>query len=207
MRRFCGGGFGRWRDGMRIAWRSWCTWGNDGGLRERGGAVVDMGSLLNDDDHFFHYTVVTTCPQLEPMFSHINRFKLQAIIRPIIIYQCLSFRNCFSCSSRKQLVAMSFAKSTLIFAILCLILVQELEICEGNQDMDAVHHHHHLYKIDCGGKCSHRCSKASKHKRCMRACNSCCQRCHCVPPGTYGNKHVCPCYAKLTTHGGKLKCP
>lgn len=44
MRRFCGGGSGRWRDGMRIAWRSWCTWGNDGGLRERGGAVVDMVS-------------------------------------------------------------------------------------------------------------------------------------------------------------------
>jgi hypothetical protein len=28
-----------------------------------------------------------------------------------------------------------------------------------------------------------------------------------VPPGTYGNQEKCPCYASLTTHGGKPKCP
>ncbi|KAF3777327.1 Snakin-2 protein [Nymphaea thermarum] len=26
-------------------------------------------------------------------------------------------------------------------------------------------------------------------------------RCNCVPPGTYGHKNVCPCYASLKTHG------
>ncbi|MQM22130.1 hypothetical protein Taro_055178, partial [Colocasia esculenta] len=51
------------------------------------------------------------------------------------------------------------------------------------------------------------CSKASRHKMCIRACNTCCQRCHCVPPGTSGNEDVCPCYANMKTHGGRHKCP
>ncbi|KAJ1424909.1 Gibberellin regulated protein [Sesbania bispinosa] len=71
----------------------------------------------------------------------------------------------------------------------------------GNQQMVAAG------KIDCVGKCNYRCSKASREKICKRACNSCCERCNCVPPGTSGNRDVCPCYASLTTHGGKLKCP
>ncbi|KAK7279715.1 hypothetical protein RJT34_24772 [Clitoria ternatea] len=60
---------------------------------------------------------------------------------------------------------------------------------------------------DCGGKCNYRCSKADRHGMCIRACNSCCNKCNCVPPGTSGNKDMCPCYASLTTHGGKPKCP
>ncbi|WVY95149.1 hypothetical protein V8G54_034237 [Vigna mungo] len=52
-----------------------------------------------------------------------------------------------------------------------------------------------LQKINCKYECSRRCSKASKRKRCKRACKSCCHRCHCVPPGTYGNKDLCPCYS------------
>ncbi|KAL3820146.1 hypothetical protein ACJIZ3_006051 [Penstemon smallii] len=39
------------------------------------------------------------------------------------------------------------------------------------------------------------------------ACGTCCARCNCVPPGTYGNFETCPCYASLTTHGGRKKCP
>ncbi|XP_048332141.1 gibberellin-regulated protein 9-like [Ziziphus jujuba] len=65
----------------------------------------------------------------------------------------------------------------------------------------------HLPKINCNQACSKRCKKASKKKRCKRACKACCIRCHCVPPGTYGHKSVCPCYARLRTHGNKLKCP
>ncbi|POO00190.1 Gibberellin regulated protein [Trema orientale] len=68
-------------------------------------------------------------------------------------------------------------------------------------------HKKHLPKINCNYACSRRCKKAYKKKRCKRACNACCMRCHCVPPGTYGHKNVCPCYARLRTHGNKLKCP
>ncbi|KAG6624945.1 hypothetical protein CIPAW_16G061500 [Carya illinoinensis] len=60
---------------------------------------------------------------------------------------------------------------------------------------------------DCKGKCNYRCSKASRHKMCIRACNTCCSRCNCVPPGTSGNYEVCPCYWHMTTHGGRRKCP
>ncbi|RYQ92916.1 hypothetical protein Ahy_B09g099156 [Arachis hypogaea] len=95
--------------------------------------------------------------------------------------------------------------TTLVLFIICLIFIQELEIhgleIHGeNQDMAAAHQH-----IDCGGKCGYRCSKAGRPKICMRACKTCCQRCNCVPPGTAGNQNACPCYASLTTHGGKLK--
>ncbi|KAM0946304.1 putative gibberellin regulated protein [Dioscorea sansibarensis] len=61
--------------------------------------------------------------------------------------------------------------------------------------------------IDCVGKCIYRCSKASRHNMCLRACNTCCERCNCVPPGTSGNRDVCPCYANMKTHDGRLKCP
>ncbi|CAI0382708.1 unnamed protein product [Linum tenue] len=62
-------------------------------------------------------------------------------------------------------------------------------------------------KMDCGGACKARCRLASRHKMCIRACGTCCSRCNCVPPGTSGNRDVCPCYARMTTHGGRLKCP
>ncbi|RAL47382.1 hypothetical protein DM860_013347 [Cuscuta australis] len=63
------------------------------------------------------------------------------------------------------------------------------------------------HQIDCGAACAGRCKLASRQKICMRACKTCCGRCNCVPPGTSGNKDVCPCYANMTTHGGKPKCP
>ncbi|KAL1309310.1 hypothetical protein HN51_052008 [Arachis hypogaea] len=62
-------------------------------------------------------------------------------------------------------------------------------------------------KIDCKGKCDFRCSKSSHPNLCKRSCNTCCQRCNCVPPGTSGNYETCPCYYAQTTHGGKRKCP
>ncbi|CAN0872045.1 SN2, partial [Linum grandiflorum] len=63
-----------------------------------------------------------------------------------------------------------------------------------------------LTKMDCGSACAGRCQLASRHRMCIRACGTCCARCNCVPPGTSGNREVCPCYAKMTTHGGRLKC-
>uniref|UniRef100_A0A1D1XXH6 Gibberellin-regulated protein 9 n=1 Tax=Anthurium amnicola TaxID=1678845 RepID=A0A1D1XXH6_9ARAE len=62
-------------------------------------------------------------------------------------------------------------------------------------------------KINCKFACARRCSKASRQNFCSRACGACCLKCHCVPPGTYGNTHMCPCYASLRTHGHKPKCP
>ncbi|XP_047149638.1 cypmaclein-like [Vigna umbellata] len=77
----------------------------------------------------------------------------------------------------------------------------------GSKKVDLKNQDFQLHKINCKYECSRRCSKASKRKRCKRACKSCCHRCHCVPPGTYGNKDLCPCYARLKTHGNKPKCP
>ncbi|KAL4283740.1 hypothetical protein GQ457_16G013110 [Hibiscus cannabinus] len=62
-------------------------------------------------------------------------------------------------------------------------------------------------KIDCGGACAARCRLSSRPHLCKRACGTCCARCNCVPPGTAGNQEMCPCYASLTTHGGRRKCP
>ncbi|CAN1824481.1 SN2 [Linum perenne] len=62
-------------------------------------------------------------------------------------------------------------------------------------------------RTDCGNACEVRCALASRHKVCLRACGTCCERCHCVPPGTSGNYDACPCYANMTTHDGRRKCP
>ncbi|CAA3002194.1 gibberellin-regulated protein 1-like [Olea europaea var. sylvestris] len=62
-------------------------------------------------------------------------------------------------------------------------------------------------KIDCGKECSRRCRLSSRPRLCDRACGTCCNRCNCVPPGTAGNQEICPCYANMTTHGGRKKCP
>ncbi|KAL8459631.1 hypothetical protein ACS0TY_036104 [Phlomoides rotata] len=66
---------------------------------------------------------------------------------------------------------------------------------------------HYTRTINCKYSCARRCSKSSRKNLCHRACKSCCSKCHCVPPGTYGNKNLCPCYAKLKTHGNRPKCP
>ncbi|KAL2346246.1 hypothetical protein Fmac_000246 [Flemingia macrophylla] len=64
-----------------------------------------------------------------------------------------------------------------------------------------------VQQIDCNAACGARCRLASRQRMCHRACGTCCRRCNCVPPGTSGNQEVCPCYASLTTHGGRRKCP
>ncbi|XP_023518636.1 gibberellin-regulated protein 11-like [Cucurbita pepo subsp. pepo] len=61
--------------------------------------------------------------------------------------------------------------------------------------------------IDCGGACGSRCKLSSRPNLCNRACGTCCARCSCVPPGAFGNYDARPCYADMTTHGGRRKCP
>ncbi|MCD7462445.1 hypothetical protein HAX54_048549 [Datura stramonium] len=39
-----------------------------------------------------------------------------------------------------------------------------------------------------------RCSATGLADRCLKYCGICCAECNCVPSGTYGNKHECPCY-------------
>ncbi|XP_057491784.1 gibberellin-regulated protein 14-like [Actinidia eriantha] len=62
--------------------------------------------------------------------------------------------------------------------------------------------------IECTPLCVERCKLHSRKKLCWRACVTCCNRCKCVPPGTYGNREKCgKCYTNMTTRGGKPKCP
>ncbi|XP_022723091.1 gibberellin-regulated protein 12-like [Durio zibethinus] len=60
---------------------------------------------------------------------------------------------------------------------------------------------------DCPKACDFRCSKTHHRKPCLFFCNYCCQRCLCVPSGTYGNREECPCYNNIKTKEGANKCP
>ncbi|KAG0549961.1 hypothetical protein BDA96_01G298800 [Sorghum bicolor] len=62
-------------------------------------------------------------------------------------------------------------------------------------------------QFQCPDKCGYRCSATSHRKPCLFFCNYCCQKCLCVPSGTYGNKEECPCYDNLKTKEGGPKCP
>ncbi|KAK7372344.1 hypothetical protein VNO80_05722 [Phaseolus coccineus] len=64
-----------------------------------------------------------------------------------------------------------------------------------------------LRPSDCKGRCTYRCSATSHKKPCMFFCQKCCAKCLCVPPGTYGNKQLCPCYNSWKTKEGGPKCP
>ncbi|KAK6116263.1 hypothetical protein DH2020_049985 [Rehmannia glutinosa] len=65
----------------------------------------------------------------------------------------------------------------------------------------------HLWEGYCDKKCGERCSKAGIQDRCLKYCGICCEECNCVPSGTYGNKHECPCYRDKKNSKGKPKCP
>ncbi|CAN6990958.1 unnamed protein product [Brassica rapa subsp. trilocularis] len=52
-----------------------------------------------------------------------------------------------------------------------------------------------------------RCAKAGFQDRCLKYCGICCRQCKCVPSGTFGNKHQCPCYRDKLSSKGKPKCP
>ncbi|GLJ27787.1 hypothetical protein SUGI_0545350 [Cryptomeria japonica] len=78
----------------------------------------------------------------------------------------------------------------------------ELQTDVGDNSYGGVKAH-----IDCDKECNRRCSKASLHNRCLKYCRICCEKCNCVPPGTYGYGDVCPCYANLKNSKGGHKCP
>ncbi|KAE8099939.1 hypothetical protein FH972_017882 [Carpinus fangiana] len=59
----------------------------------------------------------------------------------------------------------------------------------------------------CDSKCGKRCANAGVKDRCLKYCGICCEKCQCVPSGTYGNKDECPCYRDLKNSKGNPKCP
>ncbi|KAI3462713.1 hypothetical protein Pfo_019376 [Paulownia fortunei] len=59
----------------------------------------------------------------------------------------------------------------------------------------------------CNALCNRRCEKAGIRKRCFNYCCICCNKCNCVPSGTYGNKSECPCYRDMVNSKGQPKCP
>ncbi|KAL8126332.1 gibberellin-regulated protein 11-like [Apium graveolens] len=101
---------------------------------------------------------------------------------------------------------MATSKSILISLLLSLFVVQFARAHDLLTNVDASRHLP-VQNIDCGGLCAYRCHLSSRPNLCNRACGTCCARCNCVPPGTSGNEDVCPCYAHMTTHGGRHKCP
>ncbi|KAH7279624.1 hypothetical protein KP509_37G026700 [Ceratopteris richardii] len=74
-------------------------------------------------------------------------------------------------------------------------------VCLSTSDTVALLH------ADCPGRCKGRCRLAGAYKRCIQMCMICCKDCSCVPPGTYGNKWACPCYARMKNDKGTDKCP
>ncbi|KAK9713749.1 hypothetical protein RND81_06G049100 [Saponaria officinalis] len=94
----------------------------------------------------------------------------------------------------------------LLLAIFCLVLSHELEVSFALPEPKAPIAFGGA-QIDCKARCDERCNVASRYRRCFRACTTCCERCNCVPPGTSGNANVCPCWANMTTSGGRKKCP
>ncbi|XP_027939066.1 snakin-2-like isoform X2 [Vigna unguiculata] len=93
----------------------------------------------------------------------------------------------------------------LVASLLASLLV--LHLVHADQSVQPQTQASLLQQIDCNGACGARCRLSSRPRLCQRACGTCCRRCNCVPPGTAGNQEMCPCYASLTTRGGKRKCP
>ncbi|XP_057530186.1 gibberellin-regulated protein 12-like [Amaranthus tricolor] len=59
----------------------------------------------------------------------------------------------------------------------------------------------------CPGACAYRCPNTQYRNACLEFCNKCCDKCLCVPSGTYGHKEECPCYNNWKTKEGGPKCP
>ncbi|KAI5071340.1 hypothetical protein GOP47_0013591 [Adiantum capillus-veneris] len=97
---------------------------------------------------------------------------------------------------------MAFSRVTLallLAMLLCMGLVasahEELESMMTGRRMPG-------RPMACEQKCKYRCSKSSRYKLCFKDCCICCNKCKCVPPGTAGNREMCPCYANLKNSKG-----
>ncbi|KAH6820288.1 GAST1-like protein 1 [Perilla frutescens var. hirtella] len=103
---------------------------------------------------------------------------------------------------------MAIPRALVASIFLALLAVHGVQALQTNQlTSNAAAEAAYTPKIDCGSACAARCKLSSRPNLCKRACGTCCARCSCVPPGTYGNYDACPCYASLTTRDNKPKCP
>ncbi|OVA04916.1 Gibberellin regulated protein [Macleaya cordata] len=102
---------------------------------------------------------------------------------------------------------MAISKALVASLVFSLFLLHLVEAFDSNQAISSSGAQRSLLGIDCGAACKARCQLSSRPNLCKRACGTCCYRCKCVPKGTSGNLEDCSCYAKMTTHGGKRKCP
>ncbi|KAI5647897.1 hypothetical protein M9H77_33902 [Catharanthus roseus] len=108
---------------------------------------------------------------------------------------------------------MAVSKLMITCLLVTLLFLHQLHAASQSNDLHHLNTHpvsedvYKNQKMDCGAACSARCQLSSRQRLCKRACGTCCARCNCVPPGTSGNYDACPCYASLTTHGNRRKCP
>ncbi|XP_021854021.1 gibberellin-regulated protein 12-like [Spinacia oleracea] len=85
-----------------------------------------------------------------------------------------------------------------LFLVLVSMIIIEVSMAGGEGS---------LTKEQCPAACDYRCSATQYRKACLLYCNKCCDKCLCVPSGTYGHKEECPCYNNWKTQEGKPKCP
>ncbi|XP_011074682.1 snakin-2-like [Sesamum indicum] len=97
--------------------------------------------------------------------------------------------------------------TSLYISLLLMHLLVEAKDEEMSTNVDRAGGSSYVPRMNCAAACEARCRLASRQNLCKRACGTCCARCNCVPPGTSGNHHLCPCYEAMTTHGGRRKCP
>ncbi|XP_042509331.1 gibberellin-regulated protein 1-like [Macadamia integrifolia] len=102
---------------------------------------------------------------------------------------------------------MAVVTRVLVIASLLALSLLLLQVVEADQVQSTNAQTPLSPTIDCGAACAARCGESKRPRLCKRSCGSCCFRCQCVPPGTSGNYEACPCYAAITTHGNKRKCP
>ncbi|XVF29988.1 hypothetical protein REPUB_Repub16aG0018800 [Reevesia pubescens] len=109
---------------------------------------------------------------------------------------------------RKLEMASSSKKTTLLLAILCLVLLSEVGMLMAQVQTPKAEAPGPQVPDKCPNKCAKRCSKSWKPKMCNKTCIACCHRCpdHCVPDGPTASRDSCHCYSQIKTHG-KFKCP
>ncbi|KAJ0987187.1 hypothetical protein J5N97_005543 [Dioscorea zingiberensis] len=95
------------------------------------------------------------------------------------------------------------ARSSLLISHLLVLVFLFLLLATSEVEVINIYKHY----VYCRPRCRYRCSATSHKKPCMFFCLKCCSKCLCVPPGTYGNKQVCPCYNDWKTQEGGPKCP
>ncbi|XAR64196.1 hypothetical protein NMG60_11024445 [Bertholletia excelsa] len=141
-------------------------------------------------------------------FFLFNNLSLTTINRPVLSFFCPS--PPFEIGTEEKLPFSSACMATsklLIASFLISLLLSRVEADDMMCTVDAPSPSPAEQPIDCGAACTARCRLSSRPRLCHRACGSCCSRCNCVPPGTSGNLETCPCYANMTTHGNRRKCP